>query len=50
MMQSEKLSKVFQRLSQELAGVEYALLGSLNLLLQGVPTDPQDVDLVTTDE
>lgn len=44
-----KLPAIFSELFGKLVDIDYVLIGSLNLKLQGLATEPKDVDFLTTD-
>lgn len=45
----EKYVKILKELKPKLRGVDFAILGTGNLLLRGLSFTPSDVDLITTD-
>jgi len=48
--QLEKFLKVLKILLKKLGGIDFALLGTFNLSLQGIKIIPGDLDLLTDDE
>ncbi|HPA25555.1 MAG TPA: hypothetical protein PLK76_02225 [bacterium] len=45
-----KLYSILKKISEKLQDVNYALIGSINLYLQGLKTEPRDIDILTTSE
>lgn len=46
----EKFEQVLKIISEKLKGINYALIGSLNLQIQGIDIKPNDIDILTTPE
>ncbi len=44
----KKIEKALKLLEEKLEGINYALVGSVNLYLQGVAVVPRDIDILTT--
>jgi hypothetical protein len=49
-MEEDKIKITLQNLLPKLAGINFVLLGTLNLKLQGLPLDPRDIDFLTDNE
>lgn len=42
------IDNILKKISESLAGVEYAFIGSVNLYIQGFAIAPRDIDILTT--
>lgn len=47
---SQKIGAVLTLITNKLTGINYALIGSANLYMQGLDVKPRDIDLLTTPE
>jgi hypothetical protein len=49
-MNDQELAKTLQLIKDKISGIDYALIGTLNLKFQGLPVIPKDIDFLTDNE